>query len=486
MSRIALCFVLAACTSDVSVLEPGDNAHLLSAMSKSSISTQALDVQGVAIVGDLDGDGIDDLVITDANFKRPGDQSLGAVYVVYGARPFPATIDLTQMPRLENEVSFNPHYHFRVVRGDFDGDGLADFAVVHDCTSDAPQTLGAYVVYGSRTRLSGSQTFTASGAAHLVVANACEAAGAAVNLDGDGRSDLLLAASPLGPVNVRPVGQVYLLYGGARWVGEVPVPAQADAVLTQGAVGLGSVMAGIGDVDGDGHQDLFVTDNGLYGDIYDKQTRKAYIIPGSAERLRGQVVASDLGSLVEGFIAKEGDRIVTKLGDVDGDGVDDFAVASAGEADLVNLFYGRRGGFGAHIFTTAADAHLINHEPGADPDVALASAGVIDASGRPGLVVGDPERGEGRGAVYLLPGGTRYQGQVDVDVHSTVLFGGLLHSNQCYPGVPASPCDQGEFAGGIIATGDLDGDGLPDLVVADRDSLGSNESARIYVLGLGK
>src|SRR5262249_2136722 len=150
---------------------------------------------------------------------------------------------------------------------------------------------------------------------------------------------------------------------------------------------------------------------------------KAYIVPGGAERLHGQLVASDLGTLVEGFIAQVGDRIVTKLGDIDGDGVDDFAVASGREEDLVSLFYGRRGGFGTHVFTAEAGAHLFSHEVGGDPFVALAGAGAVGPSGRPGLVVGDPERGEERGAIYFLPGGQRYEGQVDLDVHSTVLFG---------------------------------------------------------------
>lgn len=484
MSRIALCFVLAACTSDVTVLEAGDNAHELSTMSKSSTPIDGLDVQGVAIVGDLDGDGIDDLVITDADFKRPGSGALGAIYVVYGARPFPATIDLTQVPRLENDESYNPYINFRVVRGDFDGDGLADFAVVHDCTAEAPQTLGAYIVYGSRTRLSGSQTFTASGVAHLVVPNACDAAGAAVDLDGDGRSDLLLAASPRGPVNVLPVGQVYLLYGGARWTGEVTVPTQADAVLTQSPVGLGSLMAPIGDVDGDGHEDVFIADDGTYGLLYQDRTRKAYIIPGGATRLRGQLVASDLGTLVEGYIPPSGDRIVAKLGDLDGDGVDDFAVSSSREMELASLFYGRRGGFGPHIFTTQADAHLINHPPGGS-GVELVGVGNIDGSGHPGLVVGDPERGDYRGAVYVLPGGKRYQGLVDVDVQSTVLYGGLMPSSQCGTFGPPAACAP-EGVGSHIATGDLDGDGRPDLLSADHDAYGFNDSARLYVLDLGR
>ena len=54
--------------------------------------------EGLAFVGDQDGDGIDDLAIGDDALDYQGRRAGGA-YVVYGRRAWPAGIDVTELPR---------------------------------------------------------------------------------------------------------------------------------------------------------------------------------------------------------------------------------------------------------------------------------------------------------------------------------------------------------------------------------------------------
>jgi FG-GAP repeat len=62
----------------------------------------------------------------------------------------------------------------------------------------------------------------------------------------------------------------------------------------------------------------------------------------------------------------------------------------------------------------------------------------------------------------------------------------MLHQQSGCENRSPIPCDLPKRAGARIASGDLDDDGRPDLVVADRNYYDSNVPSRIYVLGLGR
>src|SRR5262249_33902239 len=130
---------------------------------------------------------------------------------------------------------------------------------------------------------------------------------------------------------------------------------------------------------------------------------------------------------------------------------------------LAHLFYGKKGGFGAPVSDDEAIAHFIKQEAGSVAS-GLTSVDDVDGSGHRALVIGDHKRAVGRGALYVLGGGTPYHGDVDVDVEAGVLFGGTLR--EVLPGCPGG-CDVGEGIGGWFDTGDLDGDGHPDVITAD-------------------
>jgi hypothetical protein len=199
----------------------------------------------------------------------------GAVYVVYGGSGVTGSIDLARLPALIHvgspSVSTPPGGGVAAV-GDIDGDGLADFVVSIDgtigCdgpgspwTVDGPLIAGAWVVYGSATRLTGSHEIKDVAAllnepAKCGLWNLPAGLG---DIDGDGKADF--AVSEQGGAAGDPY-QVFVLYGrGQRLSGTVDLAATADAVISEpGATGgLGGAGAyRLGDVDSDGLADFVV------------------------------------------------------------------------------------------------------------------------------------------------------------------------------------------------------------------------------------
>lgn len=199
---------------------------------------------------------------------------------------------------------------------------------------------------------------------------------------------------------------------------------------------MGSDVAAIGDIDGDGVPDFIL---GAGGDELNdvegsgQGGAQAVVISGAtgAERFRFEDGFSEFGAAVTG------------LGDVNDDGVPDFAVGSprfgattASEVDGVGRVYVYSGVDGTLLHT------LDGNMPGDRFGAAVADAGDIDGDGISDLAVGAPGADGERGSVYLYSGG-------DASVIRRV-DGQTVNSR---------------FGFDIAAMGDLDGDGFGEIVV---------------------
>src|SRR5262249_4939383 len=191
--------------------------------------------------------------------------------------------------------------------GDLDGDGLADFLVTSYANAFGG-TVTNYVFYGSRQRLPPSQTLASGGVPRVTVANSTAVTPVALDLDADGKRDLVISASVTKPGagpggTVGSEGRIYVFYGRGRIAGEL-ASAQADAVVGSSLHGPAQAMAPIGDVDGDGYPDLFV--GGTPAPPAFCATTKmtdvslATIIHGGGQRLHGELHAGDVGTTLCG------------------------------------------------------------------------------------------------------------------------------------------------------------------------------------------
>ena len=173
-----------------------------------------------ASVGDINGDGIGDLVAAAFDAAGPGNsrQMCGEAYVFYGGS-LPKTWDLRFRPA--DLTLYGKHQGSSLANGligDINGDGYGDLLIG---SPGASSTGEAYILYGGSNPPRGikdlavdSVDFTVAG---IDTYDGAAAALALPDVNGDGRKDLVLG-NPLGdgPNNTRrpSSGEAYLIFGG--------------------------------------------------------------------------------------------------------------------------------------------------------------------------------------------------------------------------------------------------------------------------------
>lgn len=225
---------------------------------------------------------------------------------------------------------------------------------------------------------------------------------------------------------------------------------------------LGASLAFAGDVDGDGREDLLAAAPGEARVLGKKGA--VYLVPGSPD---GRATINDAGRFVDDSWEELGSLVleVASARDLDGDGRPDFLIAAQTDAALdVYLVYGRPEPFTG----TLKLADLVESGAAARFSIALTSAqqgrraalGVPDVTGdgRDDLLLGVPGYGDGLGATYVIPGDpVRYSGTLVLPAPVAPL------PLPVHAAIVGSAADS--FLGNDLAAGDLDGDGVADLLV---------------------
>ena len=276
----------------------------------------------VSSAGDMDGDGLPDLVVG-APYRSAGQDITygGAAYVVSGTR--------RGFHRLRHADAWMYGDHLDFVGnsvsglGDVDGDGLDDLLI------GAPfvDRFGlvdpgvSYVLFGPVDGRLGPSDADATlvGESSGDIAGAVTAA--AGDVDADGLRDMLIGAFHHSD-EFDDAGAAYVVQGGVTGTLRL---RDADAKLMGEGEGdhAGGSLAGAGDVDADGHDDLLVG-----ASQFENATTQA----GAAYLVRGPVTGSlDLGRADRKFVGAEGDHAgwaVSSAGDLDADGRADVLVGA--------------------------------------------------------------------------------------------------------------------------------------------------------------
>jgi hypothetical protein len=428
-------------------------------------------VAQLAAVGDLDGDGVDDAVLRTMFARDPAPTNeyfiAAAAYVQYGGSRVKGEIDLSTLPRLDHLDGLNSEV---VPVGDVDGDGYADLLVnlprQVECGRNVPAAEdfgGAYLVYGGPQRLTGT-TSVADVGVFIRDTIPCSFVNVVVglgDLDGDGLDDFAISRTPRTPTEPT---QVFLFYGSTQRVAQGAVfDTAASAVITPptGQAALYTVVARAGDVDHDGHGD-FIIDF-----IVEPNINHLSLIRGSATRLTGTVVAADIAQTRYDFPRGCG-TVAAPLGDLDGDGFDDFALESCDylppdfHRNLAwRVFYGGPVGFPPRV-DPGAEAALIQISDDGTSEIAGAD---VDGDGVRDLLVTDEAFHGRNGAVHVLKGNrTRLSGTVDPISRATTYIGRTRHIENC-DFANSDNCTSAEEVGTGLSLGDITGDHVTDFLI---------------------
>ena len=483
--------------------------------------------------GDINGDGIDDLVVTatDAGIASIDPYSYydsdrrGKAYVVFGSKDAPN--NLLNLDSLDGSNGFTVsgldaehNLGDAVAAGDINGDGIDDLVLGAPQAGARVSSYGysysenngeAYVIFGRRNgftadfelqNLDGSNGFTIKG---IDASDLLGTAISAGDINGDGVDDLAVSAVGGGRIvsnsngfpDSNRHGEVYVLFGDRNGF-----ESRINLFNLNGSNGfiidgkdsndsLGSALSSAGDINGDGINDLIIGAPNA-GEVRDSpfangdsdQRGEVYVLFGRRSGFNSRFSIGDRLDGNNGFIISGigiEDNLgsdVSSVGDINGDGIEDLIIGAPNasidgeytQEGQVYVLFGDRNGFASRFDLNNLDGSNGFSIDTRDSDTSglgnTVSAGDFNGDRIDDLLIGASEGGEIRSAYgfeYSDRRGAAYVVFGKSDGFTSQLNLANLSNSE---GIKITGISEGDLLGSNIASGDLNDDGTDDLIVS--------------------
>ncbi len=438
---------------------------------------------GSAGIGDLNGDGIRDMVVG-APFDDDGPtaSARGAVYVLFMKRD--GTVNSWQKISETQgglTTALNEQGHFGISVdgiGDLNGDGTPDIVVGYELDDNVNRQGAAHVIFlNANGTVQSDQKINASVGGLTGPLDDNDQFGFSVanlgDVDGDGVTDIAVGAfrdddgGTAVPFEDSERGAVYVLFMNT----DGTVKSEQKISHTQGGLtdplgnsnGFGWSVDGLGDHDGDGVPDLAVgTDffGGLTGKVW-------ILLLNSNGTVKDEtIILPDTGAFTPGIAPGERwGTDIAALGDLDGDGFGDIAVGAFANATIGN---GR-----AFVLFLDGTGTPLSYREFSQPTLGAAGLEEFDGFGTSLANIGDLD---GDGVVDLVVGAVGDDALDELSVNPGAVYvlqlAGIPSQEPYVP--PTASLDGRAGRATLVAPSTTDGDeAIDDPIVVVPDLLGS-------------
>jgi hypothetical protein len=375
---------------------------------------EAGDILGGSVsgAGDVNGDGLADIVVGASQADPGADREAGESYVVFG-KPDTTSVALSALGaggfRIAG-IDFDDRSGGSVSgAGDVNGDGLADLIIGAAFAADLAGE--SYVVFGKSDSMPVDLANLGAGGFRIDGIGPGDNAGISVSgagdVNGDGLADLVIGAHRVDAIGRNDAGESYVVFG-KRGSTTVVLAALGDGGFRINGNNVndfsGASVAGAGDVNGDGLADVIIGAR-LADPAGNTDAGESYVVFGKASSTPVNLAALEAGGFrIDGIEA--GDRTgcaVSGAGDVNGDGLADLIIGAYGANGTTGdsyVVFGKDSSVPVNLAALGAGGFRIDGvDPGDRSGISVSGAGDVNGDGLADLIIGSPFADPGGGDI---------------------------------------------------------------------------------------
>ncbi|MDB9438435.1 DUF4114 domain-containing protein [Dolichospermum lemmermannii CS-548] len=493
-------------TGETSLIDPVTGEIIPTANNDGFVISGASDDQlgySVSNAGDINGDGIGDVIIG-SPLSDPNDKfNSGKTYVVFGSKENfqqvidPSTLNATTGFVINGAGVGDQSGHSVSNIGDINGDGIDDLAIG---TPFANNNSGAaYVVFGSKdpnyfsnpielSNLEPSQGFTMKG--NQSGDNVGWAVSSAGDFNGDGVKDLLIGATHPSDDGTANKGEAYIIFG--KKDGDFASTVDILAIISDNPNNLGYSVSDAGDINGDKIDDIILgapsantngDNSGSSFVIYGRKTDSTN--PLTSNIINVSNLNSSDGFTINGQAGDQSGFSVSKAGDINGDGIGDLIIGakdgnpndkeSAGRSYVV---FGNKNGFGKTLDVANLNGNngfTINGISSLDNSGwSVSGLGDINGDRIGDIIIGAKKATDNAGQSYVIYGSKQGFGATfELSTFDTPEYDGEK-------GFIIDGAENSNLGQSVSGAGDVNGDGVNDLIIGAP--LANSQAGEAYVI----